>query len=445
MEKNSKFLKMVKTLNLIISVIMYFLDVIFGGIIAIIFFSVVNSIFVENKKIKVDNEIFVFQIVTAAYLFRVFIYEKILIGVILLMYFVYLFFKNKNKVLKNYLCIILGCMIVEFIGYEFNFVFRLAVSFLYFLMVYYFIDVIILFFVFQTKLGKIMKDKKTGYWFWFFLCYYSVGVFCSNAVIFKEREKMKDLKVEINEKSKYWNSEKYEKNARFVSDYGVDVISWLAPKPDEYILDLGCGDGVLTKKIMETGCKVIGVDGSLDFVIAARKIGVNAIQMDGQNLSFEKEFDAVFSNAALHWMIDAEKVISGVAKSLKKGGRFVVEMGGAGNIDKIQKAMDEAVLKYGYKKKNCWFFPTEAEEKNLLEKYGLKIEKMISFKRPTPFPTGPRGWLSTFGAQLLENIPEELHKEIIENAIKKLENELDYENGKYIGDYVRLRFIAYKE
>ncbi|WP_237048586.1 class I SAM-dependent methyltransferase [Leptotrichia sp. oral taxon 498] len=122
--------------------------------------------------------------------------------------------------------------------------------------------------------------------------------------------------------SQHWEKEKYEKNARFVSDYGEELIEWLSPQKDEYILDLGCGDGVLTKKISEYGCKVLGLDGSQKFVEATRKLGVHAIQGDAQNMKFENEFDAIFSNAALHWMTNPEKVMEGVSRALKKRRTF---------------------------------------------------------------------------------------------------------------------------
>ena len=144
--------------------------------------------------------------------------------------------------------------------------------------------------------------------------------------------------------SQHWEKEKYEKNARFVSVYGEELIEWLNPQKDEYILDLGCGDGVLTKKITEYGCKVLGLDGSQKFVEAARKIGIEVVQGDAQNMKFENEFDAIFSNAALHWMIDAERVLESVSKALKKGGRFIVEMGGKGNIEKIEKLLLNKII-----------------------------------------------------------------------------------------------------
>src|SRR5580692_6557745 len=129
-----------------------------------------------------------------------------------------------------------------------------------------------------------------------------------------------------------WNAECYEKNARFVTDLGMPAVELLAPQPGERILDLGCGDGVLTKKLADMGCIMVGVDASPQFVAAARKSGVDARLMEGQNLTFDSEFDAVISNAALHWMKPPEKVIAGVRKALKPGGRFVGEFGGKGNI-----------------------------------------------------------------------------------------------------------------
>ena len=246
--------------------------------------------------------------------------------------------------------------------------------------------------------------------------------------------------------SQHWEKEKYEKNARFVSVYGEELIEWLNPQKDEYILDLGCGDGVLTKKITEYGCKVLGLDGSQKFVEAARKIGVEAVQGDAQNMKFENEFDAIFSNAALHWMTNPEKVMEGVSRALKKGGRFVAETGCKGNVRKIENAIFETVEKYNMKAKKCWFFPTPEEKTELLEKYGLKVKRMISFPRPTLLPTGIKGWLQTFSAPVLVNVPVEMHEKLIDEITEKVEKELERnENGQILADYIRLRFEAVKE
>ncbi|MDO4640605.1 MAG: class I SAM-dependent methyltransferase [Neisseria sp.] len=245
--------------------------------------------------------------------------------------------------------------------------------------------------------------------------------------------------------SQHWEKEKYEQNARFVSTYGEELIRWLNPKKDEYILDLGCGDGVLTKRVAEYGCKVLGLDGSQKFVEAVRKIGVDAIQCDAQNMKFENEFDAIFSNAALHWMTNPDEVLKGVSRALKKGGRFVVEMGCKGNVEKIENAIFEVTKKHNLKAKKCWFFPSPEEETQLLEKYGLKVKRMVSFSRPTPLPTGIKGWLQTFSAPTLINIPVAMHEKLIDEITEKVEKELEKnENGQVLADYIRLRFEAVK-
>jgi trans-aconitate methyltransferase len=140
-----------------------------------------------------------------------------------------------------------------------------------------------------------------------------------------------------------WSPEQYAQQARFVSDLGMPVVELLAPRAGERILDLGCGDGSLTKKLVEMGCQVVGVDASHAMVAAAQALGLDARVMDGQSLPFAQEFDAVFSNAALHWMPRADVVIAGVWQSLKPGGRFVGECGGSGNTATVVHALAHAL------------------------------------------------------------------------------------------------------
>src|ERR1700754_3940218 len=142
-----------------------------------------------------------------------------------------------------------------------------------------------------------------------------------------------------------WGAEKYDRNARFVSDLGSEVLNWLAPKPGERILDLGCGDGALTEKLVQAGASVLGADNSETLLGAARARGLDVRFIDGEKLAFEAEFDAVFSNAALHWMTRAEDVVKGVARALKQGGRFVAEFGGHGNIAAIVTALRATAIK----------------------------------------------------------------------------------------------------
>lgn len=256
---------------------------------------------------------------------------------------------------------------------------------------------------------------------------------------------MQNKKIE-NFPSQHWDSKIYSENARFVTDYGEELLRLLNPKSNEKIMDLGCGDGVLTKKIQDFGCEVLGIDGSKAFVESAKKIGVDALVVDAQKMTFENEFDAVFSNAALHWMLDAQGVVSGVAKALKKGGRFVAETGTEGNVGKIREILYKTIEKYGYKGKICWYFPSKEEKTKLLEKNGFEVEKIITFRRPTPLPTGIKGWLETFSKPVLEDIPKELQSKIIDESSEILEKTLPKnENGETLADYVRLRFVAFKK
>src|SRR5260370_25746502 len=159
-----------------------------------------------------------------------------------------------------------------------------------------------------------------------------------------------------------WNSARYAENARFVSDLGQAVLDLLNPQPGERILDLGCGDGALTEKNVAAGGKVVGIDASPDMVSAARRRGLDARVMDAYNLSFNSEFDGVFSNAAMHWMKhDPDAVVQGVRRALKPGGRFAAEMGGHGCVAAIAVALCATLERYGIADPASlfpWYFPT---------------------------------------------------------------------------------------
>lgn len=173
----------------------------------------------------------------------------------------------------------------------------------------------------------------------------------------------------------------------------MPVVEWLNPQAGERILDLGCGDGALTLKLKALGCEVVGVDSSPELVHVAQALGLDARLMDGQNLQFKAEFDAVLTNAALHWMKQPDAVIQGVGQALKPGGRFVGEFGGQGNVSAIETALHTVLKQRGIDAEplNPWYFPTVEDYQSRLEANGFSVNDIKLIPRPTPLPTDLRG------------------------------------------------------
>ena len=241
-----------------------------------------------------------------------------------------------------------------------------------------------------------------------------------------------------------WNPTSYAENAAFVPTLGAGVLDWLSPQPGERILDLGCGDGQLTAKIAASGAKVVGVDASPAMVEAAQARGLDARVCNAESLPFSSEFDAVFSNAALHWVQNQDAMIAGVKRSLKPSGRFVAEMGGHGNIAAIRVALMAVLERHGCAglEDGVNYYPAPGAYTERLESHGFTIEEMQLIPRPTPLPTGMRTWLTTFRSGVLERVPESLRDTIIDETVALLEPALRDERGNWTGDYIRLRFIA---
>lgn len=243
-----------------------------------------------------------------------------------------------------------------------------------------------------------------------------------------------------------WDPSDYSRHGRFVADLAGDVMLLLAPRAGERILDLGCGDGALTQRLVESGAVVTGVDTSEQMVHAAKAIGLDARTIDGEKLPFLGEFDAVFSNAALHWIRDQDALLSGVHRALKPGGRFVAEMGGLGNIAAIEVALQAACQRLGANGYTAGqnYFPTPAAYAERLEHHGFRIDQISLIPRPTRLPpSGMRGWIETFRRGLLNQLPLEAREAVIEEAVALLKPVLCDELGQWTADYVRLRFRVY--
>ena len=249
-----------------------------------------------------------------------------------------------------------------------------------------------------------------------------------------------------NQQAQNWDPDQYAQHARFVSDLGEPVIDLLAPKPSERILDLGCGDGLLTQKLVAAGCHVLAIDSSPEQVAAARKNGLDARVANAESLSFHEEFDAVFSNATLHWIRNADAVIRGVFQALKPGGRFIAEMGGARNIKVIHQALIHALNNRGIEAATIdpWFFPTAEEYQELLEKHEFHVERISLFHRPTVLPGDISDWLETFAKPFLNVIQKDQQKEVIEEIRNMIRPKLYDLNRGWVADYVRLRFVAHR-
>jgi trans-aconitate methyltransferase len=239
-----------------------------------------------------------------------------------------------------------------------------------------------------------------------------------------------------------WASDTYQANAAYVPALGAAVLELLNPAAGERILDIGCGDGMLTEKIVAAGAAVVGIDTSEEMVAAARARGLDARLIDAERLPFECEFDAVFSNAALHWVRDHDAMLAGVRRALKPGGRFVAEFGGHGNIAAIQVAIRSVLAHHGWATHVHRFYATPAEYIARMRPHGFTATQIDLIPRPTPLPTGIRGWLETFERATLDNIPQKHREAFITEVEDLLRPEVCDSRGNWTAHYVRLRFAA---
>jgi SAM-dependent methyltransferase len=242
----------------------------------------------------------------------------------------------------------------------------------------------------------------------------------------------------------HWSAERYAETAHFVPALGAPVLDLLAAQPGERILDLGCGDGVLTEKIAAIGATVVAVDAAPDMVAAARARGLDARVVAGQDLDFDGEFDAVFSNAALHWMRPPERVLAGVRRALKPGGRFVAEMGGHNNTAAIMVALSAVLGRRGLdaQRLSPFYFPSAEAYGKKLEAAGFAVDEIAIIPRPTPLAAGLEAWLDTFTDDFFGVLPPSERPAARAEVVALLRPVLMDESGAWIADYVRLRFRA---
>ncbi|MBE8967964.1 methyltransferase domain-containing protein [Nostocales cyanobacterium LEGE 12452] len=251
--------------------------------------------------------------------------------------------------------------------------------------------------------------------------------------------------------SNNWDTSLYEDKHAFVWQYGEDLLKLLNPQPGESILDLGCGTGQLTEKIAQAGADVWGIDSAPAMIEKARE-NYPDIRFDvanAANFQVDKPFDAVFSNAVLHWVKEADSAIASIHQSLKPGGRFVAEFGGKGNVLAIVTALYSALESIGIPQaqvENPWYYPSIGEYASLLENQGFDIIYAILFPRPTPLAEGETGianWIKMFASPFLAGLSPEQQIQIIPVVEEYLKPTL-YQQGTWTADYRRIRIVAVK-
>ncbi len=249
-----------------------------------------------------------------------------------------------------------------------------------------------------------------------------------------------------------WNAALYDDKHNFVFRHGEDVVQLLNPGQGERILDIGCGTGYLTNLIAQAGARVTGIDNSSSMVEKAKAVypDLDFHVLSATDFHFDQPFDALFSNATLHWVLEKENAIDCMYHALRTGGRLVLEMGGKGNVEEIVVATRKVLTRHGYYSNaatQIWYFPSVAEYTTLLEKRGFRIQLAVHFDRPTVLldtDNGIKEFVKMFGNAFFQDIPES-ETDIVLEEIQEMVRPTNYRNGAWFGNYKRLRIVAIKQ
>ncbi len=243
-----------------------------------------------------------------------------------------------------------------------------------------------------------------------------------------------------------WDPALYREKHAFVWKHGLDLVGLLAPRSGERILDVGCGLGQLTAQIAASGAEVTGIDSSASMLAEARKNypDLHFELMDAARISYDRQFHAVFSNAALHWVRDAGAAAAGLAHALLPGGRLVVEFGGKGNVQRLRDAIAQALkAAQGRVPESPWFHPSVGEYAEMLERHGLEVTHASLTDRPTPLPGGLEDWIAMFGGRYIAAMTPE-QREAFVRQVEDYARPALWRDGQWVADYRRLRITATK-
>ena len=241
-----------------------------------------------------------------------------------------------------------------------------------------------------------------------------------------------------------WDADGYARDAAFVPALGATILEALAPCADEAILDVGCGDGALTERIAEIGARVTGLEPDPSLAARARERGLDVIEHDAHEPFGEGVFDALFSNAALHWMRDPALVLANAHAALRPGGRLVAEQGGFGNVAAVVTALVASLEAIGREapREGPWDFPTVDAQRARLVDAGFAVRRIALVPRQTPLPSGIDGWLATFAGPFVDSLSASERRTVLADTARRLAPRLRDERGGWHADYVRLRFVA---